>query len=425
MANELNSERVIERDKSAVTPAIYRYTDIAVQRADGVYLYDFDERKYLDFVAGIATMNVGHGHPAVMKAIKDQVDQLVHGACVKSLAPGKLKDGKGVLMNSGSEAVETAVKLARYVKNRPMVLAFTDSFHGRPMGALALTSTSPVYRERLTSLLAGVHHLPYPYPFRCPTLHDSPTMCAKATLSLIEKSLATVVPPQDCAAIVVEPIAGEGGYIVPPDNFLPGLRDICDKYDLLLVADEVQTGLGRTGKWFAEEHWGVEADIVALGKAVGGGLPLGAVIGRRDLMDAWAPAAHGTTFGGNPVACQAGLASLQVTRDEDLLPHAIEVGDHIQARFRAAQDDLPIIGDVRGKGLMVGVELINADGSPAVEITKPVIKKLGQNGLALTKCGLSALRIAPPLIITRKQADDGVDIILDVLRKESSGGGFG
>lgn len=434
---DLNSEQVIERDKSTVTPAIYRYTDIAFQRAEGVYLYDFDGRKYLDFVAGIATMNVGHGHPVVKEAILDQVNKLVHAAChvgymepyvailetVKALAPGALREGKGVLMNSGSEAVETAVKLARYVKNRPMVLAFTDSFHGRPMGALALTSTSPVYRERLTGLLTGVYHLPYPYPFRCPTLHDSPEMCSRATLNLIEKALQSVVPPQDCAGIVVEPIAGEGGYIVPPDNFLPGLRDICDEHDLLLIADEVQTGLGRTGKWFAMEHWGVEADIVALGKAIGGGLPLGGVIGRRNLMDAWPPAAHGTTFGGNPVACRAGLASLQVTRDENLLSHATEIGDHIQARFRAAQEDLPIIGDVRGKGLMVGVELVNADGSPASEITKPVIKELGQNGLALTKCGPSALRIAPPLIITREQADEGVDVILNVLRQHGDDGG--
>jgi len=431
MSNQLTSRQLIERDQAVVTPAIYRYTDIAFQRADGVYLYDFDGRRYLDFVAGIATMNVGHGHPAVKAAIIDQVNTLIHAAshvgymepyvalleAIREIAPGKLKEGKGVLMNSGSEAVETAMKLARWVKNRPMILAFTDSFHGRPMGALAATATSPVYRHRLTGLLTGVHHIPYPNPFRCPTLHDSPEKCTQASLNLVERALQTTVPAQDCAAIIVEPILGEGGYIVPHDSFLPGLRQICDKYDLLLIADEVQTGLGRTGKWFAVEHWNVEPDIVAMGKAIGGGLPLGGVLARRELMDAWPPAAQGTTFGGNPVACRAGLATLQVVKQENLLACATEVGNHIQARFRAAQADLPIIGDVRGKGLMVGVELVNADGSPASELIKSVIKDVGAQGVALTKCGSSVLRIAPPLILTVSQADEGVNIILDVLRR--------
>jgi len=427
----LTSAQVIARDQAIVTPAIYRYTDIAMQRGDGVYLYDWDGKKYLDFVAGIATMNVGHGHPKVKEAIFDQVNTLIHGAshvgymkpyvdlleAVRAIAPGALKEGMGVLMNSGSEAVETAVKLARFVKHRPMILAFTDSFHGRPMGALALTATTPMFRQRMTGLLTGVHHIPYPNPYRCPTLHTDPAMCARASLNLIEKALQTVAPPADCAGIIVEPIAGEGGYIVPPDNFMPGLREICNKYDLLLIADEVQTGLGRTGKWFAVEHWGVEPDIIALGKAIGGGLPLGGVLARRELMAAWPPAAQGSTFGGNPVACRAGLATLQVTQAENLPAHAAELGAHLLARLRAAQADLPIIGDVRGKGLMVGVELINPDGSPAAELIKPLIKEIGEAGLALTKCGPSALRIAPPLVITREQADEGVNIILDVLRR--------
>jgi len=428
----VTSAKLLERDKAAVTSAIYRYTEIAFQRGDGVYLYDFEGKKYLELAAGIATMNVGHGHPAVKAAIIEQVNTLVHAAshvgymepyvamleALKRIAPGALRDGKGVLVNSGSEAVETAVKLARYVKNRPMVLAFTDSFHGRPMGALALTASSPIYRRRLTALLTGVHHLPYPNPFRCPMLHDSPEHGAKAALNLVRNALKTVVPPEDCAGIVVEPIVGEGGYLVPHDSFLPGLREICDEHDLLLIADEVQTGLGRTGKWFAVDHWDVEPDVVALGKAIGGGLPLGAVLARRELMDAWPAATHGTTFGGNPVACQAGLAALQVTRSENLLARATEVGDHVQARFRAAQAELPVIGDVRGKGLMVAVELVNPDGSPAVEVIKSVIKELGAQGVVMTKCGPSALRFAPPLVITRAQADAGVDVILEVLRRQ-------
>jgi len=429
--SQLTSAKLIERDHSIVAQAIYRYTDIAFQRAEGVYLYDFEGRRYLDFVAGIATMNVGHCHPAVVEAICDQARTLIHGAshvgymepyvelleALREIAPGDLKNGKGILMNSGSEAVETGIKLARYVTNRPMILAFTDSFHGRPMGALALTASSELYRRRLSGLFTGVYHTPYPYCFRCPLKHKSPETCGLACLNLVEKALQTVVPPGDLAGIIVEPIAGEGGYIVPPDGFLQGLREICDRCGALLIADEVQTGLGRTGKMFAVEHWGVEPDIICLAKALGGGLPLGGVLARAELMDAWPPAAQGTTFGGNPVACRAGLATLRIVQEENLMAHAVEVGDYIQNQFRKAQNDLPIIGDVRGKGLMVGVELVNADGSPASEIIKKVIKDIGANGVVITKCGASTLRIAPPLIISREQANEGVDIILKVLRK--------
>jgi 4-aminobutyrate aminotransferase len=297
-----------------------------------------------------------------------------------------------------------------------MILAFTESFHGRPMGALALTASNELYRRRLAGLLTGVYHTPYPYCYRCPLKHESPETCGLACLNLVEKALQTVVPPEDLAGIIVEPIVGEGGYIVPPDGFLQGLREICDRHGALLIADEVQTGLGRTGKMFAMEHWDVVPDIICLAKALGGGLPLGAMLARADLVDAWPPAAQGTTFGGNPIACQAGLVTLQIVQEENLMAHAVEVGDYIQSQFREAQKELPIIGDLRGKGLMVGVELVNADGSPASEIIKEVIKEIGASGIALTKCGASALRIAPPLIITQEQAHEGVEIIIEVLR---------
>ncbi len=427
----LTSTALIERDHAIVAAAIYRYTDIAFQRGEGVYLYDFEGRRYLDLVAGIATMNVGHCHPAVVEAICDQAHILIHGAshagymepyvdmleALRAIAPGELKNGRGILVNSGSEAVETAIKLARYATNRPMILAFMESFHGRPMGALALTASHELYRRRLTGLFTGVYHTPYPYCYRCPLKHESPERCGLACLNLVERALQTVVPPEDLAGIIVEPIAGEGGYIVPPDGFLQGLRAICDRYGVLLIADEVQTGLGRTGKMFAMEHWDVVPDIVCLAKALGGGLPLGAMWARSDLVDVWPPAAQGTTFGGNPIACRAGLTTLRIVQEEKLMAHAVHVGDYIQSRFREAQKELPIIGDVRGKGLMVGVELVNADGSPASGIIKTVIKEIGAEGVAITKCGASALRIAPPLIITQKQAEEGVDILLNVLRR--------
>ena len=425
------SVKLIERDHATVAATIYRYTDIAFQRGEGVYLYDFENSKYLDFVAGIATMNVGHCHPAVVEAICEQTRTLIHGAChvgymepyvavlesLKAVAPGELENGKGILVNSGSEAVETGIKLARYVTGRPMILAFTDSFHGRSMGALSLTASGTLYRQRLSGLFAGVYHTPYPYCYRCPLKHKSAETCGLACLNLVEKALQTVVPPDDLAGIIVEPIAGEGGYIVPPDGFLQGLREICDRHGAMLIADEVQTGMGRTGKMFAVNHWDVTPDVICLAKALGGGLPLGAVLARADLMDAWPPAAQGTTFGGNPLACRAGLATLRVVQEENLMARAVEVGGYIQNRFREAQKELPLIGDVRGKGLMVAVELVNADGSPASEIIKAIIKEMGANRIALTKCGASALRFAPPLIITQEQAGEGVDVIMQVLRR--------
>ena len=428
---DIRSVGLIERDHEVVASTIYRYTDIAFQRGEGVYLYDFEGRRYLDFVSGIATMNVGHGHPDVVEAICEQAHLLIHGAChigymepyvammeaLKSAAPGELKNGKGILVNSGSEAVETAIKLSRYVKKRPMVLAFTDSFHGRSMGALALTSSNTLYRRNLTGLFAGVYHTPYPYCFRCPLKHESPDQCGIACLNLVEKALESVIPAEDLAAIIVEPIAGEGGYIVPPDGFLAGLREICDRYDVMLIADEVQTGFGRTGKMFAVEHWDIVPDVLCLAKAIGGGLPLGAMLARTEYMDNWPPAAHGTTFGGNPIACKAGLATLKIINSEGLIENAQKMGDCLLDKLGVLQKELPIIGDIRGRGLMVGAELVNKDGTPAVEIIKMVIKEVGSQGVVLTKCGASTIRFAPPLIIREDQLEEGLSTIIKILRK--------
>ena len=426
----------IARDKRVVTPAIYRYTDIAFERGEGVYLYDFEGNRYYDFVAGIATMSVGHNHPRVVTAITEQAQKLLHGAAhvgymqpyveilekLLSLAQTPLDQGKGLLTNSGSEAVETAIKLARAVTGRSMVLAFMDSFHGRPMGALSLTASSSGYRRHLASLLNGVEHVPYPNCFRCPFGHQNHTKedCCRQWRNFIQMTFDKLLHPDDVAAIVVEPIIGEGGYIVPPDDFLPALREICDKTGALLIADEVQTGMGRTGKWYGVEHWNVVPDVIALGKAIGGGLPLGATLARADLMDAWWPAAHGSTFGGNPLACRAGLESIAIIEEENLLENATRIGDHIQAYFKAAQKELPIIGDVRGKGLMVGVELVDQNGeSLKVDQVKHIIKELGAKGVVITKCGQSALRIAPALSMSETVADEALEIILQVLRDTS------
>lgn len=430
----LKSEDWIARDREVVSPAIYRYTDVAIARGEGVFVYDFEGRRYYDMAAGIATMNVGHCHPRVVKAIAEQAQTLIHAAAhvgymspyvemaetLRDLLPAPLNKGKALLVNSGSEAVESAIKLARAVTGRSMVLAFIDGFHGRPMGALAATGSSSGYRRHLGALLTGVEHVPYPNCGRCAFGHGprKPEQCCGQWQNFIQLTLDKLVHPDDLAAVIVEPVAGEGGYIVPPDDFLPALRALCDRTGALLIADEVQTGLGRTGKWFAIEHTGVTPDIIALGKAIGGGLPLGAIVARADLMNAWWPAAHGSTFGGNPVACRAGLETIAIMREEGLLENAVRVGRRLMQRFESARAALPIIGEVRGKGLMVAVDLVDESGQPlATDQLKQVIKLLGKHGVVMTKCGPSALRLAPPLILTEAQADEAADLILSALRE--------
>jgi len=432
----VSSEDWIARDREVVSPAIYRYTEIAFARGEGVFLYDFEGRRYYDMAAGIATMNVGHCHPRVVNAIADQARTLIHAAAhvgymapyvemaetLRSLLPPSLDRGKALLVNSGSEAVESAIKLARAVTGRSMVLAFIDGFHGRPMGALAATGSSSGYRRHLAGLLTGVEHVPYPNCGRCAFGHGprTPDQCCGQWRNFIQLTLDKLVHPDDLAAILVEPIAGEGGYLIPPDDFLPTLRAICDRTGALLIADEVQTGLGRTGKWFAVEHSGVVPDIVAMGKAIGGGLPLGAIVARAELMDQWWPGAHGSTFGGNPVACRAGLETIAIIREEGLMDNAVRVGRRLMQHFQAARAHLPIIGDVRGRGLMVAVDLVDEGGQPlATDRLKQVIKLLGKRGVVVTKCGPSALRLAPALILTEAQADEVATLILDALAELS------
>jgi 4-aminobutyrate aminotransferase len=428
----LTSEDLIARDRDAVSPAIYRYTEIAFARGEGVFLYDFEGRRYYDMAAGIATMNVGHCHPRVVNAIADQAHTLIHAAAhvgymapyvemaetLRSLLPSPLDRGKALLVNSGSEAVESAIKLARAITGRSMVLAFIDGFHGRPMGALAVTGSSSSYRRHLAGLLTGVEHVPYPNCGRCAFGHGprTPDQCCGQWRTFIQLVLDKLVHPDDLAAIIVEPIAGEGGYLIPPDDFLPTLRAICDRTGALLIADEVQTGLGRTGKWFAIEHSGVVPDVVVMGKAIGGGLPLGAIVARAELMNQWWPAAHGSTFGGNPIACRAGLETIAIIREEGLMDNAVRVGRRLMQHFESARAHLPMIGDVRGRGLMVAVDLVDEQGQPlATDRLKQVIKLLGKRGVVMTKCGPSALRLAPALILTEAQADEVATLILDAL----------
>jgi 4-aminobutyrate aminotransferase len=428
------TEDLLRRYEAVTVPAIVRHTDLTFSRGEGVYLYDAEGRRYLDFASGIATMAVGHCHPKVIEAIIAQVRTLVHTSThigvsepavrllekLRSLASGALREGKGVLVNSGGEAVEAGAKMARYATGRAMLVAFHHAFHGRPMGALALTASNAAYRKRLSALLPGVYHAVYPAPHL--PIGATPEERGRAALAMLEDAFKTVLPPEDVAAIVIEPIVGEGGYLMPPPGFLEGVWALARRHGILMVADEIQTGVGRTGKWFAVEHWGLEPDILLLGKAVGGGMPLGVVLARREIAQAWDPGAHGSTFGGHPVSCAAGLASIGVIESVGLVDRARETGAFIRGVFEEARGRLAAVGETRGLGLMLGVDVLDPEtGRPAGTRIKDIIRAASSAGVVMSRCGEATLRIVPPLSITREQAAEGVEALLGVLQGVGTG----
>jgi len=418
-----NQETWLARERAHLSQVLYRYTPLVIEHAQGSYLYSVDGRRYLDFASGIAVTNLGHGHPDVLRAAHDQLDKLVHTSVVAhhepaielaeriaAVAPGKLD--KVFFANSGAEAVEGAIKLARYTTGRSALIAFQGAFHGRTYGALSLTASKSYYRERYEPFLPGVYHAPYPYPYRNPSGPGE-----EATLTyvfdFIEEMLDTRVPPRNIAAFIVEPVLGEGGYVVPPAGFMPRLRKLCDQHGILLIADEVQSGYGRTGKMFACEHTAVVPDIMTLAKSIASGLPLSAVVASSKLMDQWEPAAHGSTFGGNPVSCAAGVATLEVFEREGILANAAEKGTELLRRLRQLQQTTAAIGEVRGLGLMVGVELVNPDGSPNKELQKKIRQVCLDSGMVVLSCGPhdNVLRLVPPLNISQAELDEGWEIL--------------
>jgi len=418
-----SQEEWLARERAHLSQVLYRYTPLVIDHAQGSYLYAVDGRRYLDFASGIAVTNLGHGHPDVLRAAHEQLDRLVHTSVVAhhepaielaeriaAVAPGKLD--KVFFANSGAEAVEGAIKLARYTTGRSALIAFQGAFHGRTYGALTLTASKSYYRERYEPFLPGVYHVPYPYPYRNPSGPGE-----EATLTyvfdFIEEMLDTRVPPRNIAAFIVEPVLGEGGYVVPPAGFMPRLRALCDQHGILLIADEVQSGYGRTGKMFACEHTGVVPDIMTLAKSIASGLPLSAVVASSKLMDQWEPAAHGSTFGGNPVSCAAAVATLEVFQREGILANATEKGNDLLRRLRRLQQQSPAIGEVRGLGLMVGVELVNPDGSPNKELQKKIRQVCLDSGMVVLSCGPhdNVLRLVPPLNISQAELDEGWEIL--------------
>jgi 4-aminobutyrate aminotransferase len=416
---------LLRRSARHVAPSATQSYPLVVDRASGSYVWDVDNNCYLDFTAGIAVSAAGHGHKQVVSAIAAQANRLLHFSFadfyypayvhlaerLAKLAPGR-EPKQVYLCNSGTEAIEAAMKLARHATRRPYILAFLNAFHGRTLGALSLTASKAVQRRGFAPLLPGVFHAPYADPYRSGA-EDPAAEC----LNHIEHVLfRTVLPPEETAAIFVEPIQGEGGLIVPPDSFLAGLRRLCNRYGILLVDDEVQTGMGRTGRFFAIEHAGVVPDIVCMAKALGGGLPLGAMIARKRVMS-WEKGSHTSTFGGNPVACEAGLATIELIEKEHLMRNAGEQGAYIMDRLRRLQRRCPLIGDLRGRGLMIGIELVrDQETKERAEAERDrIVQAAFRRGLLLLPSGRNTIRVSPPLNVSRAEIDEGLAILEEEL----------
>lgn len=419
---------IIERDIAALSPSYTREYPLVVSHAQGAEVWDVDGRRYIDFMAGIAVMNVGHRHPAVVEAVKQQVDKFWHicladfyypqavelAEKLQTIAP--VPDTQVYFGNSGTEAVETAIKLAMYKTERPKFVGFMGAFHGRTLGSLAFTASKMVQRAGYQSGIK-VFHVPYPDPYR-PILRYSPDQSyGDAVIDYIEKELfRSMLSPYDVAGILVEPIQGEGGYVIPAANFFTRLREICDKYGILLIVDEIQSGVGRTGKWWAIEHEGVEPDIVCFAKGIGSGLPIGGIVARRELM-VWGPGSHGSTFGGNPVAAVAALATLEVIEKEELLAQAEATGSLIMDALAELQMRHLSIGNIRGRGLMIGIEFVKDRETKerAVALRNAIVQKGFKKGLLLIPCGSNSIRMTPALNIPRHLVDEGLQIFAEVL----------
>jgi 4-aminobutyrate aminotransferase len=412
------AERWRERDAAHVASCYSRYSDLVVERAEGAHLHTVDGRDVLDFGCGIGVTNLGHGHPAVLAAVHAQVDRLIHTSvtthslpmieaaeAIAAVAPGGLESV--FLCNSGAEAVEAAIKLARKATRRSDLIAFLGGFHGRTYGALSLTASKAKYHAHMGPLLPGVHHVAYPRAGE-----------GEAAVAGVERLLASTVDPGDVAAVVVEPVLGEGGYVVPPEGFLPGLRRICDRHGILLVADEVQTGFARTGRFFAVEHTATQPDIMCLAKGLGNGMPVAAMVATREVMSAWHPGDHGTTYGGNPVACAAALAVIRTIQSEGLVERSARLGDAVLERARDWPALCPRLSEVRGLGLMIGMEFTTADGAPDPESVARVRASALEGGLLLLSCGGddNVVRLIPPLTIPEAELDQGLDILEGSLR---------
>jgi 4-aminobutyrate aminotransferase len=422
------AQAIIERDHAVVSPSYTRGYPFVMARGSGAMVEDVDGNVFLDCAAGIAVNATGHSHPDVVRAVADQAQKFLHmsGTDFYYELQVQLAEELGAVLpirggvrsffgNSGTEAIEACLKLSRYATGRMNIIAFLGGFHGRSMGALALTASKAIQRRGFGPMMPGVYHAPYADCYRCP-LGLTPDNCEAECLDYLEHQIFVhLVSPDEVAAIVVEPIQGEGGYVVAPDQFLQRLRELATAHGILLVADEVQSGMGRSGKMFAIEYSGVEPDLIALAKGIASGLPLGVAAARSGLM-AWPPGAHASTFGGNPISCAAAVTTLKLLKDR-LVANAADVGGYLMDGLKALMDRHPLIGDVRGRGLMVGIELVRDRGTKerAIEERDAVVNGAFARGLLLLGAGRNAVRFSPPLVITREQVDVAVGIFDETL----------
>jgi 4-aminobutyrate aminotransferase len=427
------SRRLIDRDERFVSQSYTRAYPVVLSHAQGAYLWDVDGNCFIDFHTGIGVCSTGNCHPQVVEAIKRQAEKAIHipsadfyhepvGKLAEKLSqivPGNYPK-RTFFSNSGAEAVETGFKLARYNRKRPRMIAFINGFHGRTMGALSLTCSKVTQRKYFAPLVPEVTHVPYAYCYRCPFNLTYPK-CDFACVKFIEEEILNKVAPADeVAAIVVEPIQGEGGYIVPPPGYLQRLKALAEKYGILTIMDEIQSGMGKTGKMFAMEHWNVTADIVVIAKALASGMPLGACVASRKLMS-WEPGSHSTTFGGNPIGCAAGLVTIELL-ENGLMRNASRMGNYMMKHLKRMMKRYAVMGDVRGKGLMIGIEFVKnrKTKEPAPEMTDQIARECFKNGLMLLTCGKNTIRFIPPLIISQQTADQALEIFEKAVKKANS-----
>lgn len=425
------AKKIVERDEAIISPSFGRAYPLVVESAQGNIVKDVDGNEFIDMNAGLAVCSVGHGHPKLKEAIKKQVDKFIHysytdffyedyvdlGEDLSKILP--MKGQKKVFYgNSGAESIEAAMKVSRYHSGRQGYLAYIGSFHGRTMGAVTLTASKPYQRAKFSPLIPGAEHIFYPYCYRCPFNLECPS-CGYACVDYIDDHLFhKYLPPDEVAMLIAEPIQGEGGYVVPPKGYFTKLKKLLDEHGILFAVDEVQSGVGRTGKWWAIEHWDVEPDILCTAKGIAAGLPLGVMASKAEIQD-WKPGSHASTFGGNPVSCAAASAVLDIIKTENLLDNATEQGNHIKKRLNEMKEEHPMIGDVRGKGLMVGVEIVKDKDTKEVapKETSEIMMECFRNGLAIVNCGVNVIRWMPPLTITRDLIEPSLEIFEKALTK--------
>jgi 4-aminobutyrate aminotransferase len=424
------ARKIVAQSKRYISPSYTWAYPLVAERGRGMMIEDIDGNQYLDFVAGVGVCSTGHCHPEIVKVIKAQSERLIHmigtdfynryqvdvAQALTEITPGNVPK-QVFLANSGAEAVEAGIKLARYHTRRPKMIAYIGAFHGRTLGALALTASKAVQRRYFAPLLGEVTHIPYPYCYRC-LFNLTYPKCNFACISYLKDVLfAKVVPPEEVAAIVFEPIQGEGGYVVPPVGYFKELQKLAREYNILLVCDEVQAGMGRTGKMFAIEHFGIVPDIICLAKGVGSGMPIGAMVAPAKLHS-WVSGAHANTFGGNPVACAAALKTIELIKG-GLMANARQVGAYMLKRLNALKNKYDIIGDVRGIGLMIGVEFVKSKKTKikAPEKKAQIVMECFKNGIILMGCGENTIRFSPPLIVKPQEVDIALEIFEKAVRR--------